>query len=105
MKNYTLWPLFSQMNTPAVLELPAVGFSLDPTLYCNKCGTATDAPLHSSVLYVVPESFPEAIYQSFFFCSFLPHYSKPQRAKLCNGYSTLQLCFWLSDIICAHFYF
>lgn len=73
MKNYTPWPLFSQVNTPAVLELPAVGFSLDPNLSYNKCGTATDAPLHSSLLYlqfVVPESFPEAIYQSFFFLQF-----------------------------------
>lgn len=69
MKNQTLWPLFSPMNTPAILELLTVDFSLNPNLHYNKCGSATDTPLHSSMLYlqfVVPESFPEAIYLSFF---------------------------------------
>lgn len=75
MKNRAPWPLFSPLNTPAMLELRTVDFSLTPNLHYNKFGSASETPtptpppLHSSVLYlqfVVPESFPEVIYLSFF---------------------------------------
>ncbi len=74
------------MNTAAVLELVTVGINLIPNLYYNKCGSTSDTPPPNPVLYllfVVPESFPEAVYLSYFCWSFIPHFPEPHRGWSC----------------------